>query len=202
MCLMHIENSLTDPTTDGSLHLVCRGICRQQTNSERVRLLITINLLRTLKSQLHSSQMSLLEQHLLWTAFTLSFYDSLCVSECLSLTWSDIQLHNSYISITLHQYKIDPFRRGQSIHIYTTSTTTCPEAMHNYSDMLITKQPHHLAFSAGTISPLSRRQLTTILHQLLSQASLCPSHYASHSFRIGAVTTAAAVGLTPSLIKH
>ena len=31
---------------------------------------------------------------------------------------------------------------------------------------------------------------------------MCPSHYASHSFRIGAATTAAAVGLTPSLINY
>ena len=199
---MHIENGLTDPTTDESLHLVCRGIRRQQSSSERVRLPITINLLRTLKSQLRSSQMSLLEQRLLWTAFTLSFYGFLRASECLNLTWSDIQLYNSYISITLRQSKTDPFRRGQSIHIYVTSTTTCPvQAMHNYSDMLITKQPHHLVFSAGTISPLSRPQLTAILRQLLSQAGLCPSQYASHSFRIGAATTAAAVGLTPSLIK-
>ena len=64
--LMHIKNGCPDPTTDESLHLLCRGIRRQQSSS---RLLITINLLRTLKSQLCSSQMSLLEQCLLWTAF-------------------------------------------------------------------------------------------------------------------------------------
>ena len=138
--LMHIENGLTDTTTDESLHLVYRGIRQQQSSSEHVRLPITINLLRTLKSQLRSPQMSLLEQHLLWTAFTLSFYGFLCASECLSLTWSDRQLYNSYISITLRQSKIDPFRRGQSIHICAISTTTtCPvPAMRNYSDMLIT----------------------------------------------------------------
>ena len=68
--------------------------------------------------------------------------------------------------------------------------------------MVSIKQPHQLAFSAGTISPLSHSQLTTILRQLLSQAGLCLSHYASHSFRIGAATTAAAaVSLALSLIK-
>ena len=199
---MHIENGYSDPTTDESLHLVCRGIRRQQNNSERTRLPITINLLRTLKDQLRSSQMPLLEQRLLWTAFTLSFYGFLRASECLSLTWSDVLIHNDYISITLRQSKTDPFRRGQLVYVYATSTTTCPvRAMHNYKNMLITQQPHHLVFSAGTISPLSHQQLTTILRSLLTQAGLCPSLYASHSFRIGAATTAAAVGLAPSLIK-
>ena len=116
--LMHIENGLTDSTTDKSLHLVCRGIHWQQNTSECTRLPITINLLRILKSQLRFSQMSLLEQRLLWTAFTLSFYGFLHTSECLSLVWSDIALYNDHISITLHQLKTGPFRRGQSIHIY------------------------------------------------------------------------------------
>ena len=70
-----------------------------------------------------------------------------------------------------------------------------------FTYMLTTKQPHHLIFFAGTISPLSHLQLTTILHHLLSQTGLCPSLYASYGFRIGAATTAVAVGLTPSLIK-
>ena len=63
--LMHMENGFTDLTTDESLHLVYRGICRQQSTSECVWLPITINLMRTLKSQLRTSQISLLEQHLL-----------------------------------------------------------------------------------------------------------------------------------------
>ena len=50
--MMHIEQGLLDPTTNESLHLVCRGIHRQQDNPERKRLPITIDLLRTLKSQL------------------------------------------------------------------------------------------------------------------------------------------------------
>ena len=72
--MMHIEQGLLDPTTDESLHLVCRGIRRQQDNPERKRLPITINLLRTLKSQLRLTNYSPLEQRMLWSSFTLSFY--------------------------------------------------------------------------------------------------------------------------------
>ena len=113
--LMHIENGLLDPTTDDTLHLVCRGTHRQQINPDCTRLPITINLLRTLKTQLRSSEMSLLEQRLLWAAFTLSFYGFLRASECLSLTWSDMLIFNNYITITIRQSKTDPFRRGQSM---------------------------------------------------------------------------------------
>ena len=77
----------------------------------------------------------------------------------------------------------------------------CEQYVTTYNDMLTTKQPHHLAFSIGTISPLSHTTITTILHQLLSWAGLCPLHYASHSFRIGAAATATAVRLAPSLIE-
>ena len=73
--------------------------------------------------------------------------------------------------------------------------------MHNYNNMLITKQAHYLVFSAGTVSRLPHQQLATILCQLLSRVGLSLSLYTSHSFRIGAATTAAAVGITLLLIK-
>ena len=200
--LMHIENGFPDPTTDESLHLVCRGIRCQQSGSECTRLPITINLLRTLKFQLRSSNKSLLDQRLLWAAFTVLFYGFLRASECLSLTWSDVLIHDDHITITLQQSKTDPFRRGQSIKVYSSLTTTCPvKALTNYANSIAAKQPHHFVFSAGTFLPLSRSKLTAEVRQLLSQAGMSPSDYASHSFRIGAATMAAAAGLPPYLIK-
>ena len=84
--LMHIEQGLSDPTTDELLHLVCRGIHRQQTTPECKRLPITIDILKTLKSQLRLSNYPAREQRMLWSAFTLSFYGFLHASEGLSLT--------------------------------------------------------------------------------------------------------------------
>ena len=51
ICLAHIERGLPDPTDSYSLHLVCRGIRRQQGDSQRTRLPITINILRLLKER-------------------------------------------------------------------------------------------------------------------------------------------------------
>ena len=54
----------------------------------------------------------------------------------------------------------------------------------------------------GKISPLSCDQLNTVLYHLLQQAGLTQSNYASHSFRIGAATTATAAGLPTWLIMR
>ena len=83
---MHIKQGLSDPTTDELLHLVCRGIHRQQATPERKRLPITIDILKTLKFQLRLSNYPAREQRMLWSAFTLSFYGFLRASEGLSLT--------------------------------------------------------------------------------------------------------------------
>ena len=96
------------PTDSPSLHLVCRGIHRQQHDSQRTRLPITINILQLLKEQLrictHNTPM---EKRLLWAAFTLAFYRFFRASELLSnLTWSHITLFSNRISITLYQSKL------------------------------------------------------------------------------------------------
>jgi len=56
-------------------------------------------------------------------------------------------------------------------------------------------------FAAGQFSPLTRTQLSFILRHLLHSADYNPHLYCTHSFRIGAATTAAAAGLPPWLIK-
>ena len=200
--LMHIEQGLLDPTTDQSLHLVCRGIRRQQNTPERKRLPITIDILKALKSQLRLSNYTAGEQHMLWSAFTLSFYGFLRASECLSLTWSEITIDDNHVTIKLHQSKTDIFRRGQSIHIYSTDSSTCPvRALKLFATTTDTKASDSHVFSAGTFSPLTRSKLTEIIRCLLVRAGMRPFHYASHSFRIGAATTAAAAGLPTWLIK-
>ena len=51
----HIERGMADPTKSTSLHLVCRGIHRQQGDGRGAGLPITINLLQVLKEQLRIS---------------------------------------------------------------------------------------------------------------------------------------------------
>ena len=73
--LAHLERGFSDPTDSASLHLVCRGIRRQQGDNQRTRLPITINLLRVLKQQLRlCDHYTALEKRMLWAVFTLAFY--------------------------------------------------------------------------------------------------------------------------------
>ena len=50
-------------------------------------------------------------------------------------------------------------------------------------------------------SPLTKAGLTSETRQHLSMSGLQPCQYAGHSYRIGAATTFASVGLPPWLIK-
>ena len=56
-------------------------------------------------------------------------------------------------------------------------------------------QPSYAAFIFEDGLPLTRQRLTANLRVLLSAAGFAPEKYASHSFRIGGATTAAAAGL-------
>ena len=201
--LAHIERGLPDPTESTSLHLVCRGIRHQQGDSRRVRLPITINLLRLLKEQLRSStRYTLIEQRMLWALFTLAFYGFFRASELLSnLSWSNFTLSLNQMSITLRQSKTDPFRRGQTIHIFATRSSTCPiRAMTIYHNFIGNRDSDPV-FHAGRFQSLTQKKLNEVLRCLLQQGGVNQADYASHSFRIGAATTAAAAGIPAWLIK-
>ena len=102
--LEHLERGLHEPTDDKLLQLLCTAIKRSQETTSCTRLPITIDLLRSLKTQLQNdSSYSLLEKRLLWSAFTLAFYGFLRVSEFMSssLQWSDVQFSATTVAIDL-----------------------------------------------------------------------------------------------------
>ena len=201
--LADIERGTADPSKSIPSHLVCRGIHRQQGDNQRTRLPITINLLRVLKEQLRISTIyTLLEQRMLWALFTVAFYGFFRASELIpGLCWSNIALSSAQMSITLVQSKTDPFCHGSTIHLFPTGSSTCPiEAMTVYARQFETSS-NNPVFRAGKFQPLTQKKLNRILRNLLQQGGLNHVDCSSHSFRIGAATTAAAAGLPPWLIK-
>ena len=73
--------------------------------------------------------------------------------------------------------------------------------MHKYVTGVLAANRTGPLFNRGRFSPLSRVDVTATLCQLLHDTNAMPSNYASHTFRIGAATTAAAAGLPPAVIK-
>ena len=109
--------------------------------------------------------------------------------------------HSTCLS-TSNSPKTDPFRQGHTLTTAKSSSPICSViAMKDYllQAQLTSSQPL-FAF----IRPkqwLTRNNLTTELRTVLQQCGLPANNLYSHSFCIGAATTAAKAGLPPWLIK-
>ena len=211
----HIENNLPDPFRDAPLlHLLLRGIKRSVGLSSKRRLPITMSLLRTLKSELAQAPDILPRDKLmLWSAFTLAFFAFLRSSEFTSpstsqfnalshLSASDISFtSDGSISLHLKSSKTDPYRQGCSLLIAPSGHSVCAvRAIKKYMahHPLNPDGPFYI-FQSGLY--LMRSQVTSTLRLLLNRLNIPTELYASHSFRIGAATTAAEAGLPPWLIQ-
>ena len=133
--------------------------------------------------------------------FYISIYGFLRASKYLNLRWSDIT-HTDKITIKLHQSKTDPFRKGHQVLIFPTNTSTCPlRAFLKYAPLANQSAADDPLFNAGRFAPLTSTSLNKALYILLQNAGLDQSQYASHSFRNGAATTAAAARIPAWMIK-
>ena len=191
----HLELGYADPTSSEPLHLLIRGIRRLQCESPHHRLPITTDTLHILKQSLRCTNLSLCEQCLLWSVFTLAFYGFLRASEFTGLQWTDISFTTQDISVTIGQSKTYPFRKGHTLHITSTGTSICPvKVLRKYVAMTPRESQYGPLFSAGQFFPLIRTQLSSISKCLLRDASYYPDLYCTHRFRIGAAKTLGKLG--------
>ena len=203
--LEYLERGLEDPTKDELLHLLCTGIKRSQGVSKPKRLLITINVLQTLKLQLRNdssltpSRSGCYGQLLPWH-FMASY--ELVNLPAPSFTWQHIHLSDDRYTILIEQSKTDPFRRGHIVNVHATGTSTCPvRAFRLYAEATTPLYDDEPVFKGGKFSPPDRQHLTSSIRYLLKNTQYSHQHYSSHSFRSGAATTAAAAGIPEWLIK-
>ena len=195
------------------LQYTIKGIRRVQGDNTLSRLPITIIVLHQLKTQLHHTRgLCLLNKRMLWAAFCLAFYGFLRAREFTShythafdmhttLCRHDVQLTQASVKVNIKASKTDPFRRGHVLHIAATTTSTCPaSALTKYfaTSHLAQKGP---LFTFADGSYLTHQSLTEHLRTLLLSAGHDATVFASHSFRIGAATTAATAGLPDWLIQ-
>ena len=217
---LHIEQALPDPFAGSPmarLEYVTRGIKKQEAEgggTQQQRLPITLPILHKLKA-VWEPDGGLADTKMLWAASALCFFAFLRVGEMTSpgdgafdparhLGVDDIAVDCAHtpqvLRVTIKQSKTDPFRKGVELFIGRVASPLCPVAA--MMDYLCTR-----GMATGPLfryrdgKLLTRQRFSVAVREALSKAGLDPGKYCTHSFRIGAATTAAEKGIEDSVIK-
>jgi len=198
------------------LQQVLRGIKKHQARShpEQPRLPITSHIMKQIKEVLLQQPHSY-TNIMMWAACCIAFFGFMRVSEftvpsktgydkschlCLSDIAVDNRKNPRLLKVTLKESKTDPFRKGVHIYLGATDRTICP---------ILGILPY-LAARGNTPGPLfitedgyglTRHTFAALLNSTLSKLHLASKNYSTHSFRIGAATTAALAQIPDASIK-
>ena len=145
---------------------------------------------------------------MVWAAMLMAFHGFMRISEYTSsharsynpsttLCWDDITIMPNTVKVRIKASKTDPFRTGVDIMLYRNHSPLCPvQALIHYS--------HHHPFPHGPLftwkngSCLTRSSFSRTLQKIKPPDI---ANMSTHSFRIGAATTAAAAGFPRWLIQ-
>ena len=190
---LHLEHGFPDPLPEArQLRRLLHGIKRLKGSQPDARLPITPSLLR-------SFHMLLLTAHydhlMLWAACLTAFFGFLRCSKMLALLRGDLRRSAKGYHLTIRASKTDPIRHGASVRLsHSSDSTLCAVTTLDHLLAASTGRTGHLfQFSNGV--PLTRPRLNVLIRELATRSGLSPKRYSSHSFRIGAATTAAAAAI-------
>ena len=112
----------------------------------------------------------------------------------------DNPVNPTVLQLYLKRSKTDQFHKGTNVYIGRTGDDLCPvAALMAYLAVRGMKQGPLFQTKDG--QPVSREFVVDNVRQALRALGLESTHYAGHSFRIGAATTAAERGIPDSTIK-
>ena len=120
----------------------------------------------------------------------------------LTAAYVSVDSHSSpsYLAVRIKALKIDPFRQGMTIYLGRTNYRICP----------VVAGLSYLVRRGWTPGPLftfvdgwylTRDRFIKAVRDAIAASGVDASKYAGHSFRIGAMTTAASSGIQDSLIR-
>ena len=175
------------------------------------KLLVTPVILR----QIRSVWTGIGTETMLWAAATTCFFGFMRAGEVtceefdpsLHLAFEDVEAdsrtHPTYVQLTLKASTTDPFRKGVHVVVGSTGNSLClASAIFGYLKMKRNNPGPLLKWQDGT--PLACSAFVARFRQALSVAGYIESEvqqYPGHSFRAGAASIAAALGVEDSLIK-
>ena len=190
---LHLDHGFPDPLAH-ALHLrrLLRGIKRTKGTPRDSRLPVTPSLLRAFYCLLNTSSY---DHRMLWAALLVAFFGFLRSSELLALHHGDLTRVPSGYCIAIRASKVDPFRQGATVRVTTTGDALLCAVRaldHLLANQQVVQGPV-FRFQCGT--QLSRQKLNLLIHELAQRVGIPAQRYSSHSFRIGAASTAAAMGI-------
>ena len=216
---LHVEAGLhaeRESQLTPRLQLVLRGIKRAKATGSQTpaRLPITIDIMRQIKAVLMRAPEKY-DNILLWAACCLAFFGFLRCGEFtvpnqlgydkdVHLSINDIALDSrsspTVVIVTIKQSKTDPFRQGVQLFLGKTGSDICPVSG-ILPFLAIRGSRQGPLFVLKDQSLLTRQKFAALLSTTLSEAGINDKRYATHSFRIGAATTAKEAGIADSHIK-
>ncbi|XP_006820119.1 uncharacterized protein LOC102802395 [Saccoglossus kowalevskii] len=180
----HIEAGFTSSIRNNLLlHFTMQGIKRHHGVPNRVKLPITIALMRILKDTVaNHPTICNHDKAMLWSAFTLAFFGFLRVSEFVApasttfdpqrtLLTADITC-NTDLVIALKASKTYPFRRGCNIIIAPSQSSVCAVQAYQAYKALHSSVSHLPAFQFANSTFLPRQAVSNHMRDLLTRASV------------------------------
>ena len=122
----------------------------------------------------------------------------------MTLALADVVLDDkenpSVIQVTIKQSKTDPFRQGVHLYLGRTGNLVCPvNAILAY--LAVRDSSPGPLFKLTNGSFRTRQQFALLISNTLKLAGIDDKHYNTHSFRIGAATSAKEAGISDVQIK-
>lgn len=194
--------------------LLIKGIQRTHPTRPDTRQPITIDILAKCITSLRLGYHSTNTARTLEAMFILAFFGFLRCSELtitsnfnpnIHPTISDLQIvDNETISFFIKQSKTDRAKKGHFVYIFNLPTPIQPfHSLLNYLQYKRStlKSPLDPLFTDDSNHPATRFWFQKHLKAVLIKSGISANQFSSHSFRIGAATTAAQKGLSQQQIQ-
>ncbi|XP_053316325.1 uncharacterized protein LOC128484031 [Spea bombifrons] len=198
---------------DVTKHFVVRQVLKGIKRGRRVpdaRRPLSAGLLRRLFGVLGGVCFDGFEVLLFQAAFALAFFGAFRVSELVSpnksvqggLASRDVMCEGDSVVIWLRSSKTDVLGRGKQVRLYALpGDVICPvQCVQHYWDV---RPAGGVSFLVHRdLSPVSRFQFLRVMRLGLGKLGLASAEFGTHSFRIGAATEAARLGLDDGVIRR
>ena len=203
-CVSRVTLTLL-PTTWSHLQSVLKGIKKTQaiTQPTKARLPITLDIMKNIKNLLFR-QLNFYIDIMTWAACCFAFFGFLRVSEFTvlgdnlfdessHLSFNSISIDNQdnpkQLKLIIKQSKTDPFCRGVNIYFGVSSNIICP--LRGILPYLVLRGNHPgPLFMFEDCKSLTRHRFSIELNNILQKLHPDKHLYNTHSFHIGAATSA------------